>query len=356
MRILYTIPGWGRHGGVRVILEHVNRLSALGHNVTLLALQRGKADWFKINPAVKISYHPNHARGIDVAVITSPHTVHWLEVIKAKKKLLFCQMAEHLFRPDDKAWVEKCKRFYSAPYPMMAISKWNLQMFADEFGRSPNYMDACTGTWHFHPLEGVYAQGSIKQVNYYIGNGVNLDDFPISNKLKDGKCILVEGWVSHNAAKDVDHIAPKVALRLRKEFGVKILAYSQMPNNTGYQPDEFYCKPDLKTMNDLYERATIMVKASKYDARSCSPVEAMTKGTVTARAIIQGDDDLIDFRHDTGNSIRQYYDEQQLYNAAKYLLEDRTDRDRLVENALKYIQTYTWDFWMNEVNKIITSL
>lgn len=325
MRILYTIPGWGRHGGVRVILEHVNRLQKMGHTLTLLSLQRGKQDWFNLDPHIKIIYHPIHARNIDVAVITSPHTFHWVDAIKAKKKMLFCQMAEHLFRPDVHGWVQKCKKFYQSPLPMMAISQWNIDLFKNEFGRTAP--------------------------TYYIGNGVNLEDFPISNKPKDGKYILVEGWVSHNAAKDVDYIGPKVALRLREEFGVKIMAYSQMPNTTGFEPDEFYCKPDLARMNDLYERATIMIKASKYDARSCSPVEAMTKGTVTARAIVQGDDDLIQQQ----NCMRVGYNEHDLYVIAKGLL--RMNRPTQYEEACRlHVQKYSWDYWMKCVETIITSL
>lgn len=324
MRILYTVPGWGRHGGVRVILEHANRLHKLGHDVTLLSLVRGKQDWFKIDPQVRIIYHPVHARNIDVAVITSPHTIHWLDTIKAKKKVMFSQMAEHLFRPDNKQWFERCRKFYSAPYPMMAISKWNIDLFKAEFGRTAP--------------------------THYIGNGVNLEDFPISNKPKDGKCILVEGWVSHNAAKDVDHIAPKVALRLKEEFGVRVLAYSQLTNPGPYMPDEFYCCPDLKTMNALYERATIMIKASKYDARSCSPVEAMTKGTVTARAIIKGDDDLVHGH----NCLRGDYNENWLYIHACQLMDGmRYDMEKA---CLAHVQKYTWDYWMGEVNKILTSL
>lgn len=310
-----------------MILEHANRLLSFGHQVTLLALQRGKADWFEIDPRVKIIYHPVHARNIDVAVITSPHTIHWMDSIKARKKMLFCQMAEHLFRPDNHLWMSRCATFYTAPLPMMAISQWNIDLFKEQFGRTAP--------------------------TYYIGNGVNLKDFPISHKLKDGKYILVEGWVSHNAAKDVDYIGPKVALRLREEFGVKIMAYSQMPNNTAFEPDEFYCKPDLARMNDLYERATIMIKASKYDARSCSPVEAMTKGTVTARAIIRGDDDLIDWE----NCYRSAYEERALYKISRGLLINSNGiREKLAANCIEHVQKYTWDYWMIEVNKIITSL
>lgn len=326
MKVLLTIPGVGRHGGVRVILEWANRLTKW-HDVTLLSLVRQKPDWFKVNPKVKWIYHPQAARGMDIAIITSPHTIHWIETIKAKKKFLFCQMAEHLFRPDQHKWLERCHAFYTSQYPMISISQWNIALFKNEFGR--------TGETH------------------YVGNGVNLDDFPISTKPKDGKTILVEGWVSHNQAKDVDYIGPKVALRLKQEYGYHIIAYSQLPNTTGYLPDEYYCKPDLKTMNELYERATIMIKASRYDARSCAPLEAMTKGTVTVRAVIQGDDDLTD-SFPNGNCFRCGYDENELYELSIAAM--RYSRlDQMADNCRKYVQTYTWDYWMERINNILTA-
>lgn len=326
MNILYTIPGWGRHGGVRVILEHVNRLHAMGHNVTLLSLQRGRADWFVLNPGIHIVYHPTDAKNVDVAVVTSPHTIHWLDAIKAKKKVLFCQMAEHLFRSHDFKWGLKCERFYTANVPMMAISQWNIDLFRDFYGRTAP--------------------------TYYIGNGVNLDDFPISDKPKDGKSILVEGWVAHNGAKDTSCIGPSVAMRLKKELGVKILAYSQLANTTAFTPDEYYQKPDLAAMNDLYERATIMIKATRYDARSCAPMEAMTKGTVTARAVIEGDDDL---EHNV-NCLRSGYNEDELYQNAKRLLTDHTLRHSLSIFGRAHVRKYSWDYWMNKVNDILTTV
>jgi glycosyltransferase involved in cell wall biosynthesis len=186
---------------------------------------------------------------------------------------------------------------------------------------------------------------------YYVGNGVNTNDFPIEKIKKDGQYVLVEGWNALNPSKDSARIAPRVAGKL-KEKGYKILAYSQQ-RCSDYRkiPDEFHVKPKLAKMNDLYRRATILLKASHYDARACAPVEAMTKGTVTARAITLGDDDLI---HEK-NCIRGLYDENSLYESALRLLEDTELRGRLSRNCYRHVHKYSWGYWMPKIEDILCS-
>ena len=233
------------------------------------------------------------------------------------------QMVEHMFRPNDAAWYEKCVKFYTSPHQMFAISKWNIDVVVGDFGR--------TGPIH------------------YIGNGVNLRDFPIERPEKDGKTILVEGWEGYNPAKDIDCVGPRVANAL-KQKGYTILAYGQVPLTTmPWALDEYHFRPPLAKINDLYSRATILLKASRYDARSCSPVEAMTKGTVTVRAIVKGDDDLIGCK----NSIRCMYDYGEAFRRCIELLENRTILSHLRSGCYEHVQKYTWDYWIEKINEIL---
>lgn len=320
MKIFITIPSFARHGGVRIIGEWSNRLCEW-HDVYLHCLSGEiKWDWFALNPKIKLM--DADMSGMDCLIITSPHSIHFQNRPDAPKKIfIFAQMAEHLFNPDQQ-WKKKCLELYTSKHPMFSISEWNIEEFK-KLGR--------------------------KGITHYIGNGVNTEDFPIERPEKDGKTILIEGWEAYNQAKDIDKLAPKVAQRLKKE-GYKIIAYSQFPLKTlpGI-PDEYYYNPDLKTMNDLYRRATILIKASRYDARSCSPCEAMSKGCVTVRAIIKGDDDLI---HEH-NCLKVGYNINQLYEATKRILKDEHLRLRLQEQCYKHIEEYSWDYWMEKINKIL---
>lgn len=319
MKVFITIPGLSvPHGGLRVIIEWANRLSKW-HEVYLYSLKRETCGWMNISPEV-IQVRTPSMKGMDCLIITSPHSIDFEDRPDCPDKVfIFCQMAEHLFRPDDKQWERLCMKFYTSKHPMFSISKWNMDLFK-EMGR--------TGETH------------------YIGNGVNLGDFTISEKEKDGKTILIEGWESLNPSKDPRKIGPKVAKALKEE-GYKIIAYSQAPLKTMPDvPDEYHQRPTLEKLNELYERATILIKASRYDARSCSPVEAMTKGTVTVRAIDKGDDDLISGY----NSIRTGYRYDDLLWSAKTLLEDRQLRERLSKNCIDHVKKYTWNYWMDKIN------
>lgn len=325
MKVFITTPAInGIHGGLRVINTWANLLAEY-HEVYLYSLKsENSCNWMKLSPKVQICGF-NKFIECDCVILTSPHSVHLIDIILPHQKcFLFLQMQEDMFVPNDANWFAQCKKFYTAPYPMFSISKWNMERMEKTFGR--------TGT------------------TYYIRNGIDFNEFPISEKPKDGKTVLIEGYEpGSNPTKDVNRLGAKVGARLRKE-GYRVLAYSQSACTMKQGVDEYYQKPPLPKLNELYERATILIKASLYDARSLSPLEAMTKGTSTARAIVQGDDDVI---HEY-NGLRCEYNEEQLYQTAKRLLTDNDLRGELSFNCKQYVQTEcNWDKIMNEINEIL---
>lgn len=329
MRILIISPPFTNpHGGLRIIAEWANRLTKW-HEVSLFCMHRDnprKHEWITIHNKVNVVYNPEQGE-YDLCILTSPMTMPY-ENLAIKKKVIFMQMAEHLFRPMQD-WQELCARMYLTRYPIISISKWNMAHIK-ELGR--------TGK------------------TYYVGNGVNFKDFPLvhlSEARKEKGTVLVEGWESGNQSKDPDHIAHTVAERLKAD-GYRIIAYSQLPIRHGIGiPDEYHCRPDLSTMNKMYERAEIMIKATKYDARACGPCEAMTKSTPTARAIIQGDDDLID----NVNCLRSSYNADHLYHNAKKLLTNQALRERLSLNCFDYVRNECdWNVIMPKINQILISI
>jgi hypothetical protein len=291
MKILITTPSLQvPHGGTRILNEWAVRIAQF-HDVTLL-VHNGPAvcDWYDIPPAVSVTRSRAAVLSADCVIIGSPHSIDLSRVIRPKRQkcFVFMQMLEHMFS-GQRQFQALCSQFYLSKFPMFHISRWN-EEYVRRIGR----------------------KGEI----HYVGNGVNLDHFPISNKKKDGKVVLVEGWECVNGSKDIDYIGAKVAGKLKSE-GYTILAYGQRPlEHFADNLHEYYYRPSLEQMNMLYERATILTKASRYDARSTTPMEAMTKGTVTARAIIQGDDDLVHGE----NCLRCDYDMAKLYENAKELL------------------------------------
>lgn len=317
MKIVITCPDINSmHGGIRVILEWANRLQDLGHQVFVLdQAKRLKCRWFPLKTrVVNNSYIINRA---DCLIVTSPHGVQYLDRL-VPKKFVFIQMMEHNFRPENPKWMDLCRKFYQNPYPTFAISQWNIDELTHKWGKT----------------------GPI----YYIGNGVNLEHFPIQNPVKDGKTILIESPVTNNPSKDPDLLQIKVGERLMAEC-YKVLGYGR--NAIEYNLTEYYVKPDLATLNNLYSRATILLKATRMDARSTSPMEAMTKGCVTVRGIEMGDDDL-----NLDNSYRCGYNERDLYDTAKLAMNSTLTKQK-ASLCRQYVQQNNWDIWMNKIDNIL---
>ncbi len=184
---------------------------------------------------------------------------------------------------------------------------------------------------------------------HYIGNGINTYHFPIKKQYKQKHIVLVEGWEAGNQTKDVRHIAHEVANRLRVD-GCYIVSFGHTVLKTNrHIPNVHHFRPSTAKMNELYEKAKILLKATICDARSCSPIEAMTKGTPTARAIEYGDDDLVDGY----NCLRCEYDAEQLYQNARRLLDDAELYETISNNCIEYAKQLNWDTIIEQVNSIL---
>lgn len=330
MKIFITCPNpKNPHGGLRVIFQWAEWLSK-HHTVHLHLLGGSKPNWYNIKDSVDVNGFSKFQES-DVVILTSPHSADFLDLILPKQKcFLFLQMAENMFKPDDVQWFRLCKKFYQAPYKMFYISKWMMEYLNDNFHRN-----------------------SFCGRDHYLHNGIDFDQFPIIKRMseKSMNTILIEGIEpGNNPTKDVDRIAARVGRRLLND-GYIVYAYSQSKPDYNDCFTTHFAKPSLPVLNELYTVATILIKASKYDCRSLSPLEAMTKGTPTVRAIIQGDDDLIT----NLNAIRVGYDEDKLYGAAVSLLKNTSYRTMLSMQCISYVQNNCdWDNILPDVLKIIS--
>ena len=322
------------HGGVRIIVEWANHLSRRDHAVTLQIIRPAGYrwdNWIDIDSTVRIQVgQAINLNGYDIAVATFPAAALAMDADSSFcKKFYFLQMLENLFDPNP-AWHKLCFQSYKVKMPIIGISKW-----VEEEVRK-------------HRGDGKM---------YYVGNGVS-DDFKPGQK-DEGLTVLVEGWGGYNDAKDVDLLAPRVAEVLYKEYGAKIIAFSQFPlsfhkkaKQYEYILSEYHEAPSREALVRLYQRPTFMLKASKYDARSCAPVEAMKCGTVTVRAIERGDDDLIDGL----NSWVCPYDYNTFLQYAKSACEvyDKHAFQELSRYGLEYAaRELSWETRMNEIENIL---
>lgn len=319
MRIFIQSPNINLpHGGIRIINEWANRLESFGHRVVLYN-QAGTVKCTIQEVKCKIVNSTDLLIKSDCLIVTSPHGAFLLDK-DIKKKFVFLQMLEHLFNPTNAKFFNNAIALYKTHNPIISISQWNIRVLQHQFHRK-------------FPI-------------HYVGNGVNLNDFPITYKPKDYKTIILESPEPTNHTKDTERLAIQVA-KILKERGYIIKGFGlKEPKDKIF--DEFVLRPDLKTMNRLYEEATLLLKATKYDARSTAPLEAGTKGTLTIRAITEGDDDL-----NETNSFKVGYSVDKLYDAVMFALTHKDELDKRANKIREYVQTYTWDYWMQKINEII---
>jgi hypothetical protein len=312
MKIAYTLPSISvPHGGYRIHLEHLTRLQRRGYDVTLY-IESGSVlyDWFP-DQEVTVARSPHVVKLADIVVLGSPHTTY--KARAGQKLFTFAQMAEHLFRPDDMKWRDKCEKWYNLP---------------------------CAKLYGANHV-GEYLHGSL----HYIEDGVNTKHYPVESPVKpDRLTVLVEGWECSNPAKDTLYIAPRIAMDMKKRYDCEVLAYGFLPHSFGH-PDEYHYRPSLDTMNDLYRRSHILLKATRYDSRALSPTEAATKKCATVRAITEGDDNLV---HGL-NCLRTEYDYEAMKEQAFNLAENSELRDKLTTSFI----IPEWEPIIDKLEKIL---
>lgn len=317
LRIAYMLPELSPCGGIRICIEHCNRLAALGHSVSIVTPNTSaKPKWIDCQVPILPMFAATYMKW-DIAVATAHQTVQAAIVLKPKRKFWFVQMMEYEFQDKDTYAYQAAKLDY-----VLAKSK--------------GFEAITINTWLQDTLLGSFGIEST-----VIKNGINFDDFyPDCDK---ESYILLEGD-NRNPAKDTKMIAWEAAYMLRKEFGVPIWAFAAVAVPWENDVDFFVKKPIPRQIRRMYSGASFLLKASHYEGRACAPVEAMACGTPSVRGIDKGDPDLVNLDRASEFCIRTSYDVKELIAGGSALLKDPTRLRNMSENALQRAKAeLQWD-------------
>ena len=314
-RIAYCTPGLGPCGGIRVLVEHCNRLAARGHDVALVAPRPESPHWIKVDVPIIPIQALQGAKPLDAVVATGFQTVEWSLQIPAQRRYYFVQMMEHeFFSPRGQAWMQARDSYQLAAslgFRVITIADWLQRALYDEWR-----IDADI-----------------------VPNGVNQEQFYPDRPTGRADAILVEGD-DRNPAKDVDHVSWQVALELRRLYGVELWGYSAINHPFVSEMDRHVLVPTTEQMRQMYSCCLFLLKASKYEGRACAPVEAMSCGTTCVRGIVNGDDDLLD----GVNCLRTEYSYDAVLAAAKRLVEGQLLQQNLERGCRQYAKQHLqWD-------------
>lgn len=326
MRIVYVLPTLSACGGVRVVFEQATRLAERGHEVSLVSPELTMPTWFDLTRPVMTHWEAARSGPWDVAIATSPNTLTTCQAIPASKRVYFVQMMEHLFERPGSAGFRTCLDSYRearlAGFKFITISNW-----------LKTELEALSGATDTPILP----------------NGINRDHFYPETSDEGSPYLLVEGD-NRNYAKDVNGIGWQVALTLAQRHGLRVVGFAGSVHNYSAALDTFMLRPSVPQMRRLYSNCRLFIKASRFEGRSLSPLEALACGAPVARAILRGDDDLVDGQ----NCVRTTYDQESFLQAVERLLMDEAERIRLRQNALNYAQERLgWTPIMDQLERLL---
>lgn len=315
MRILYVTPPLAIAGGIRIVIEHCNRL-AEHHEVAIATLDGSRrCDWLSVNVPI-MNILQAEAEEWDVAVATEAST--WERVAHeyegAKRKFGFCQMREHLFYPE--IHKETIENLFTLLQPI-TISHW----LAD---------------W-LHSLGHEYVP--------IIPNGVNFDmfypePFETSFLRYDKPIVLIEGYEQGNLAKNT-HDAHKVFDILQdRGYDIYKWGFSQdEQEGNRWNWDQFWASPSQDTIRRIYSTAGasggFLLKTSKYEGRNCTVVEAMSCGCPVVVTECGGVDDL---HHGYNCLLSPYGDIDVLVEHSCTLLDHEGFRGARITDGIEYVR------------------
>ena len=326
LQIAYVLPGISPCGGIRIAIEHCNRLAALGHKVFIVTQnESAKPRWMSCNVPVMPIFAAINYRW-DIAVATAHQTVRSVLPLRAKRKFWFVQMMEYEFQDRGTYAYTAAEEDYveasRLKFEVITINHWLQETLSTRFG-----MDSTI-----------------------LKNGVNFDDFyPDCKQLN---VILMEGD-NRNPAKDTEMLAWKAAQVLRERFDIPIWAFAAVDVPWMNDVDFFVKRPSPRQLRRMYSGASFLLKASHLEGRACAPVEAMACGTPSVRGIDKGDDDLVNLMPAEEFCIRTSYNLDQLTSLGGALLEDPERLQRMSANALQRAKAeLDWDPIIHKLEKL----
>lgn len=323
MRIAYLGPT-GVFGGVRAIVEHLNRLTERGHDCTLISTTEAPVTWLPTRFEQRPGNDPGG--GYDVVVGTAVPTWPLAAALEAPRTFGLFQMADWLFYPKGSAEYQKLLGQFTTPVEVLAVSDW-LAQISEAAGHVTHRIRSGIDPRLFFP-----------------------DPFPDVPQF-DGVTIVTEGY-SHNPAKDVDEYFKRAVRKLKWDEGrnIRAIGFSQFPST--FEFDNFWHNPEQALIRRIYTTGDIFLKATRYEGRPGPDLEAMACGAVVCRAIGTGGDDL----HHGENCLRvDYGNFDGFVDNLRYLIDNPDLRATLRANAFEYVKEHAdWPGAIDLVEQALT--
>lgn len=331
LRIAYATEGTGVGGGHRDIFEHLGRLAARGHEVSLYTLDDAP-DWFPLRvPVHSFADYDELARAlseleaIKVATWWMTAAPVWRASIVRGLPVYFVQDIETSYYPDHEHARHAVLDSYRPEFRYMTISAWNRERLR-ELGVDAELIPPGIDLETFRPREDLARRDDMVLA---LGRANPLKNLPLT----------VAAWRALAKRPEIGARSRPGGLPELCLFGVEpeLAQRGGMAAGDGVRYVE---SPDDERVNELFNQATVFVQTSVHEGFALPPLEAMATGAAVVCTDAHGNRD---FCADGVNCLMPDASVGAVSEAIARLLADPELRVRLGQAGIETAQEYAWE-------------
>ena len=327
LHIVYVMTWTGICGGSKIILEHANKLTDRGHNITIIT-HDNKPNWFPLNSKVEFIQVP------------------WGEVLG--EKIPNCDLIITTYWREIYECIEQKKApvvyFEQGDYHLFELEKLEERKF--------NFIKKQFETVQFIYTVSNFAKEKIKTIYNkeaeVIPNAVNNDIFfAEKNKIKNKNINIALIGSEDSEFKRIKNILE--AIRKLQNEGYKIDINWITPTKPKNNDINAIVNPPQKTIGDVLRKSDIFICASIYESFCLPVLEAMSCGT---SVITTNNGGNMDFVKENENALIIEKDNiEDICDKIKILYKDEKLREMLSKKAVETSKEYSWDKTINKIEK-----
>ena len=314
LRIVYVTEDTGVGGGHRDIFEHLNRLAARGHDVSLYTLG-DPPQWFPLSVPVRsfndyneLSRTLSELDAIKVATWWMTAVPVWRASIPRGIPVYFVQDIETSYYPDHERARHAVLDSYRPEFRYMTISAWNRERLR-ELGLDAELIPPGIDLDTFRPRPDVERREDLVLA---LGRTNPLKNLPLT----------LAAW------RALPEPRPELCM-----FGIE----PELADSPGMSYVE---SPDDEAVNELFCRATVFIQTSTHEGFALPPLEAMATGGAVVCTDAHGNRD---FCVDGVNCLMPEADPASVTAAMRRLLGDPELRASLGAAGIRTAQDYAWE-------------
>ena len=330
-------------GGFKVVYEYAKMLSLDNHEVTITYpfLHSFHGVPFKKGKINEVKYRLRFYKDKLFRKITCRN---WFDLPENIKEVLVFKLEDKFIESSDIVFATAWSTAEEvAKYSKNKGEKFYLIQSFEDWGGSK---ERVIKTWK-DPLNKIVISEYLKEIATELGekaelieNGLNFQDFYYDKNLKKDKNSVLMLYHSNEEVKRSKEAIQEI-IKLKEERGVNIkFSLFGVEKRPDYLPNwiEYYQKPEIGKLRELYNKAEIFISPSKIEGWPLPVAEALQCKTMVCISDIPGHSHI---KHlETGYKVKEL---SELPEAIKKLLKNHELRKKLSENGAEYIEQFTWE-------------